>query len=270
MIKKQTLLGVCGINRIRVISRDEIKQADLEKNYQGQIELQCFLGDVRNSERMEFAIQGADYVIHCAALKQIERFELDIMEGYLTNIHGTENVAKAALLHKLKSAVLVSTDKMYNPINAYGVSKLAATHLWNWFNTFQKKTKFGVCAYGNVFGSRGSVVQLWHKLAKEGKPLPVTDSKMTRFFITPADAAEFVLTSLFENQCKVMIPRMKSTEMYKLALLFNEHYKSKAGINIIGLRDHREKLHEDLGDMNSHDCERFSEDELRRMIELCP
>lgn len=265
--RQQDLLREYGIKRIRVISRDEQKQSILEKGYSGKIELQCFLGDIRSQERMEFALKDSDYLVHMAALKMIERFELDVDEGIQTNIIGTRHVAKAALLHKLKSSIFVSTDKAFQPINAYGVSKLCASHLWRWFNTFQKKSKFGVCAYGNVWASRGSVIELWHRLAKEGKPLPITDSKMTRFFITKKDAARFVLHSLFNNNLTTMIPAMKSAEMYRVALLFNQHYKSSGGIEIIGLRDKREKLHEDLGDSNSFECERFNEKELMEMIE---
>ena len=267
ILQHQTLLGIFGIDRIRVISRDEVKQDQLEKNYQGFIELQCFLGDVRNRERMEFALNGADYVIHMAALKFIERFELDVDEGMTTNVFGTRNVMKACLLHKPKSAIFVSTDKSFQPINAYGVSKLAAQHLWQWANTFQKKTKFGTCCYGNVFGSRGSVIEKWHKLAAEGKPLPLTHAEMTRFFITKKDAARFVIDSLFNNKINPMIPLMKSTDMYRMARLFNEAYQSKGGVEIIGLRDKREKLHEDLGEINSFECDRFTDDELRKMIE---
>ncbi len=269
VLNQQELLKASGITKIRVISRDEIKQAELEKNYKGKIPLQCFLGDVRNAERMEFALEKADYVIHTAALKMIERFEKDIPEGYLTNITGTQNVARAAVKNKLKSAIFVSTDKAFNPINAYGVSKLAAMHLWRWFNTFQMQTTFGVCAYGNVWRSRGSVIDLWHKLAFEKKPLPVTDPEMTRFFITKENAAKFVLECLFDNNgalTKVMIPQMKSTSMYRLAELFNQYYESDAGVKIVGLRDLGEKLHEDLGETNSFSAPRFTDEELLELI----
>lgn len=269
--KQQDLLKEHHIDRIRIISRDEIKQDSLEKSYKGDIELQCFLGDVRNAERMEMALLNSDYVIHMAALKMIERFEIDVDEGYQTNIGGTRNVMKASLLHKVKSAVLVSTDKASQPINAYGVSKLAASHLWLWANTFQKRTKFGVCAYGNVWASRGSVIEKWHKLAELGKDLPITDSQMTRFFITKRNAARFVLHSLFNNNNSINTPTMKSAEMSRVANLFNEHYQSKGGTEIIGLRDKREKLHEDLFDgegnlQNSFKAERFSDGEIREMI----
>jgi len=267
VLNHQKILKENGITRIRVISRCEIKQADLEREYSGEIELQCFLGDIRNKERMEFALTHSKYVIHMAALKQIERFELDVEEGYETNIFGTKNVAKAALKNNLQSSIFVSTDKSFQPINSYGVSKLAASHLWLWFNSFQKNTLFGVCAYGNVWGSRGSVIERWRELAKEKKPLPITDSRMTRFFITKSDAAEFVLKSLFNNTSGTMIPNMKSIEMVKVADLINRKYDSPAGIKIVGLRDPREKLHEDLGQMNSDTAQRFCDDEIKWMID---
>lgn len=266
--KQQDLLLEHGISRLRIISRDEIKQHHLEQNYTGKIELQCFLGDVRNEERMRFALKDSDYVIHMAALKMIERFELDVDEGYETNIIGTRHVARAAIANGLHSAIFVSTDKSFFPINAYGVSKLAAGHLWQWHNSFQKKTKFGICAYGNVWGSRGSVIELWQRLAQEGKPLPLTNLLMTRFFITKKNAARFVLTSLFNNNLPMMVPKMKSAEMSRVADLMNEHYESTGSIEVIGLRDPREKLHEDLGDLNSFTSERFTNDEIRKM--LCP
>lgn len=264
--KQQDYLKAHGIKRIRVISRDEQKQAILEKEYKGEIELQCFLGDVRNAERMEFALKNAEYAIHMAALKMIERFEIDVQEGFLTNITGTQNVAKAVLKNKLKSAVLVSTDKAFNPINAYGVSKLAATHLWLWYNTFQRKTKFGVCAYGNIWGSRGSIIEKWHQLAKLEKPLPITHLGMTRFFMTKKEAAQFVLDSLFNNECNLKTRQMKSAEMFNVANLFNRFYKSKAGIETIGLRDPKEKIHEELGDTDSLRAPRLTDDEIMEMI----
>jgi len=267
VLSHQKILKENGITRIRVISRCEIKQADLEQNYSGEIELQCFLGDIRNKERMEFALNNSQYVIHMAALKQIERFELDVEEGYETNIFGTKNVAKAALKNNLQSSIFVSTDKAFQPINSYGVSKLAASHLWLWFNSFQKKVKFGVCSYGNVWGSRGSVIERWREMAEEERPLPITDERMTRFFITKSDAAEFVLKSLFNNTSSMMIPNMKSIEMVKVAELINKKYGSTAGIKIIGLRDPREKIHEDLGSMNSNTAPRFTEEELNWMID---
>lgn len=266
ILEEQELLHQNNISKIRVISRDEIKQDSLEKNYRGQISLQCFLGDVRDLKRMEFALKGADYVIHTAALKMIERFERDIPEGFETNISGSLNVATAAIKNHLKSAILVSTDKAFKPTTAYGVSKLAAQHLWLWHNTFQKISKFGVSAYGNVAGSRGSVLELWHYLAKTFQPLPVTDPEMTRFFILKQEAAKFVLTSLFQNDSQIMIPKMKSTNMLALAHKFNEFYHSPAGVKYIGRRDPREKMHEDLGELNSYTCERYTDKELEDLV----
>jgi len=266
ILKHQELLKEKGVSRLRIISRDEQKQEHLERHYQGEIELQCFLGDVRNEERMHFALEKADYVIHMAALKMIDRFELDIEEGYETNINGTRNVMRAALEAKtLKSAIFVSTDKACKPINAYGISKLAAERIWLWANSFQKQTKFGVCLYGNVYGSRGSVVELWNKQKNQGElSVPLTDERMTRFFILKRDASRFVLDSLFNNQSKVMIPEMKATKMTEL-------------LKAMDLKWHKipirpgEKLHEDIKtkeiEINSESAPHYTLEELREMNE---
>lgn len=261
ILKQQDLLKENKISRIRILSRDEQKQALTEKEYKGDIELQCFLGDIRNLDRMEFGLKDAHYVIHAAALKMVERFELDVDEGYETNINGTRNVLKAFLKSKnAESGILVSTDKACNPINAYGVSKLAAQHVWLWGNTFQHDTELGVCLYGNVYGSRGSVIELWEKLRHQKMPLPITHAEMTRFFISKTDAARFVLKSLFNNKKKIMAPDMKSAEMTRIAELL-----TTMGLMEVGLR-RGEKLHEEIVSsdfsIDSKTAPRFTDSEL--------
>lgn len=267
ILRHQEILKNHGINRIRIVSRDEQKQEALEKNYKGSIPIRCYLGDCRSLHRMELAIKNADYVIHMAALKMIDRFEKDVPEGYQTNIFGSENVMRACLKENVKSTILVSTDKAINPINSYGVSKLAASYLWLWANQFQSKTKFGICLYGNVFGSRGSVIETWTKLAKEKQILPITDEKMTRFFISQNDAAQFVLQSLFHNEKKVMFPDMKATSMVRLAQVIAQSYENNEFIyKVVGLRA-GEKLHEDLPHMNSLTAPQFKTEELEQMYQ---
>lgn len=272
ILKQQELLKANGIKRIRVLSRDEIKQDRLEKEYRGEIQLQCFLADVRSEDRIRFGIRGADYVIHAAALKMIDRFERDIPEGYQTNILGTMNVQKAILATpKIKKALLVSTDKAADPLNAYGVSKLAAEKVWLWANTFQKEQRFQVARYGNVFGSRGSVIEHWEKCIQESVDLTITDSEMTRFFILLSDASHFVLNSLFNGLASICIPKMKAIRMLELAIFWNRiHGRSIERIQEIGIRE-GEKIHEALvsihsgNPLTSDQADEFTFEEVKAM-----
>ena len=272
ILAKQDLLKSHGISRVRIISRDEQKQVSIVRSYvKDYIPLDCFLGDVSDLQRMEFAIKDAHFVIHAAAQKHIDKFELDIPQGYKTNIFGTQNVAGAFLRSpRAVSGIFVSTDKSALPITTYGISKLAAQHLWLWHNTFQKEVKYGVSLYGNIFGSRGSVIEYWTDLARQGAALPITDAECTRFFMMIEDAAEFVLKCLFRNESKVHIPKMKSSEMIKLAQVIWEHHnKSKFKYTITGMRS-IEKLHEVLEPYGktSFDCERFDKAELKEMYTM--
>lgn len=251
ILKHQKLLKASGVKRIRVLSRDEQKQELLERSYKGDIPLTCFLGDVRDEERMIFGLKGAEYVIHAAALKMIDRFERDVPEGYKTNILGTMSVQQAVLKTEgLKKAMLVSTDKAADPLNAYGVSKLAAEKVWLWGNSFQKQKLFKVARYGNVFGSRGSVIEFWEKLARGGKSLPLTHKNMTRFFISLEKAAEFILKNLFTHKVGTFIPEMKAISMSQLAEFWNEiHDQNILHYHNVGIRT-GEKMHECLTSVN--------------------
>lgn len=266
ILKHQDVLQSHGISKIRVISRDEQKQVSLQRDYEGAIPLDCYLGDVTDAHRMQFALRDADYVVHAAAQKHIDKFELDVPMGYKTNIRGAESVADGFLNSKnAKKAVFVSTDKAALPITSYGISKLAAEHVWLWNNTYQKQILFKVARFGNVFGSRGSVIELWTKLAKEGKSLPITHQDCTRFFTPIEGAAEFVLHTLFGEKSGLHIPKMKSIEMVKVAdMIWREYQSSPLEHHEIGMRS-IEKVHEILegGGLSSNEAERLSEEELK-------
>lgn len=251
ILKHQTLLKENGIERIRIISRDEIKQDDLEKSYIGDIELQCILGDVRSRERMEMALSGCQYVIHAAALKIAPKVEYDVAEAVRTNVSGTENVLKSFLQNKdATSGIFVSTDKAVDPVNAYGFSKATAERIWLWGMMFQNQTKLSVCRYGNVFGSRGSIVFHWARAIERDEPMKITDPRMTRFFIRLNDAAEFVLRRLFQNQGgEIYVPKMSSALMMDVGeALCAVEGKTPDWVKI-GLRE-GEKIHEVLTSVN--------------------
>lgn len=272
VLSQQSILSAYGISKIRVISRDEQKQVSITRSYTGKIPLDCYLGDVSDKERMMFALKDADYVIHAAAQKHIDKFELDIKTGYKTNIMGTQNVADGFLQSKnAKHAIFVSTDKAALPITSYGVSKLAAEHIWLWNNTYQKEIGFGVARYGNCWGSRGSVLELWTRQAIDKKPLTITDPNCTRFFMTLDRAAIFILHNLFEKNVGTLIPKMKSTEMVILAETIWEHFNAgeKFSSEIVGIRG-IEKIHEILGEGHdsSETAPRFTKSELKEMYKV--
>lgn len=262
----QEFLKSHGITRIRVLSRDEQKQVFLQRSYTGEIPLDCYLGDVSDRERMLFGLKDAHYLVHAAAQKHIDKFELDVKTGYKNNILGTQNVAEAFLNSKhAESAVFVSTDKAALPITSYGISKLASEHLWLWHNTFQKEIAFGVARYGNIFGSRGSVIETWKKLAEEKKEIQITDETCTRFFMPIHEAAKFVLETLFSQQNSVKIPKMKAAKMIDVARMIWEHHNPGEDLlwRETGMRG-IEKVHEILegGGLSSDEVEKFNEVEL--------
>ena len=186
--------------KIIIFSRDELKQFEMQNKFNNKT-FRFFLGDVRDLDRLETAMRDVDYVIHAAALKQVPAAEYNPMECIKTNINGAENVIKAALKNKIKKVIALSTDKAANPINLYGATKLCSDKLFVNANLFtgQIETSFSVVRYGNVVGSRGSVLPYFKKLIEKGeKSLPVTDEKMTRFWITLETGVKFVLQSFDE------------------------------------------------------------------------
>ena len=191
----KTLLDQYSPKKIIIFSRDELKQFEMMQTYNDDC-MRYFIGDVRDAERIDQAMKGVDYVIHAAALKQVPAAEYNPMECIKTNIHGAENVIKAAINNDVKKVIALSTDKAANPINLYGATKLASDKLFVAANNMAggHPTCFAVVRYGNVVGSRGSVVPFFKKLIAEGATsLPITHTEMTRFWITLSEGVEFVV-----------------------------------------------------------------------------
>lgn len=232
--------------KVIIYSRDEFKQSVMKTEYQDRVDLsrvRFFIGDVRDRERLYRAFQGVDYVIHAAAMKQVPTCEYNPFEAIKTNIHGAQNVIDAALDCGVKKVVALSTDKAVNPINLYGGTKLVSDKLFIAANAYkgEKGTTFSVVRYGNVAGSRGSVIPIFKALIDRGETeLPITDSRMTRFWITLEQGVELVFKALAESKGgETYISKIPSFHINDLAgaMLPN------AVIREIGIRE-GEKLHE--------------------------
>lgn len=242
--KKYTeiLLSEYNPKKIIIYSRDELKQFEMSQVYDAPC-MRYFIGDVRDPERLKEAMQSVDYVIHAAAQKQVPAAEYNPMECIKTNIYGAENVIKAALLNNVKKVIALSTDKAANPINLYGATKLASDKLFVAANNMvgARKTRFSVVRYGNVLGSRGSVIPYFQKLISEGtKELPITHEKMTRFLITLEEGVRFVLKNFERMQGgEIFVPKIPSIYMTELA----KAMAPDLSLKIIGIRP-GEKLHE--------------------------
>jgi UDP-N-acetylglucosamine 4,6-dehydratase len=231
-------------NRIVVFSRDELKQHSMRIEFGDNPRLRWFLGDVRDLERLKRAFHGVDYVIHAAALKQVDTGEYNPMEFIKTNVLGSQNVIDAAIDSGVKRVVALSTDKASSPINLYGATKLTADKLFVAANnySFSYGTTFSVVRYGNVMGSRGSVIPFFKSLADQGKPLPITDLRMTRFWISIEQAVKFVVDSLeMMTGGELFVPRIPSMKITDLALAVAPN----ADLHEIGMRP-GEKLHEEM------------------------
>ena len=229
-------------NKIIIFSRDELKQYEMAQTLNDPC-MRYFIGDVRDGKRLEEAMQDVDFVIHAAALKHVPVAEYNPMECIKTNIDGAQNVINAAIKNEVEKVIVLSTDKASGPINLYGATKLASDKLFVAANNIvgKKKTRFAVVRYGNVVGSRGSVVPFFKKLINEGaKELPITDEDMTRFLITLEDGVNFVLNN-FERMHggEIFIPKIPSMKMTELAKALAPNLPHK----IIGIRP-GEKMHE--------------------------
>ena len=232
--------------KLIIYSRDELKQSELIHEYKNKYKsLRFFIGDVRDRERLTFALREIDIVVHAAALKQVETAEYNPMECLKTNVYGAENIISACLSNRVKKVIALSTDKAVNPINLYGVSKLASDKLFVSANLLSGNigTKFSVVRYGNVVGSRGSVVPLFDQYIKnKSKFLPITDANMTRFWITIEDGVKFVIKSFQRmNGGEIFIPIIPTVRIVDLAKAMAPNLKQK----IIGIRP-GEKIHESL------------------------
>lgn len=230
--------------KIIIYSRDEYKQFLVKQQFkQHDSRIRYFVGDVRDKERLYRAFDGVDYVIHAAALKQVPVCEYNPFEAVKTNIHGAQNVIDAALDRGIKRIVALSTDKAVNPINLYGATKLASDKLFLAANAYAggRDTVFSVVRYGNVSGSRGSVIPYFKMLIESGqKTLPITDERMTRFWITLDEAVELVFKALKESQKgETYISKIPSYKITDLAKAMCPDVK----FNHVGMRE-GEKLHE--------------------------
>jgi UDP-N-acetylglucosamine 4,6-dehydratase len=238
----KTILSRYNPNKIIIYSRDELKQYEMAQEYNSSA-MRYFIGDVRDGARLEMAMQGVDFVIHAAALKHVPIAEYNPMECIKTNITGAQNVIDASIKAGVSKVIALSTDKAANPINLYGATKLASDKLFVAANniTGGRGPIFSVVRYGNVVGSRGSVVPLFKRLVAEGKtPLPVTHKDMTRFWITLQDGVDFVLTNFARmHGGEIFVPKIPSVRILDLV----EAYSGSREAKTIGIRP-GEKLHE--------------------------
>jgi UDP-N-acetylglucosamine 4,6-dehydratase/5-epimerase len=229
-------------NKIIIYSRDELKQYEMSQEYNDKC-MRYFIGDVRDADRLKKATRDVDFIIHAAALKHVPIAEYNPMECIKTNIYGAQNVIDAALDNGVSKIIALSTDKAANPVNLYGATKLASDKLFVAANNLvgTQDTQFSVVRYGNVIGSRGSVVPYFQKLLKDGTTfLPITDDKMTRFMITLDNGVNFVLKNFERMQGgEIFVPKIPSMKIVDLANAIAPMLDRK----IIGIRP-GEKLHE--------------------------
>ena len=245
--------------RLIVFSRDEMKQYEMAQEFPTDRYpfMRYFIGDVRNAERLEMAMRGVDYVIHAAAMKHVSIAEYNPFECIHTNVMGAENVVRAAIGAGVKRVIALSTDKAANPINLYGASKLASDKIFIAANNLAggNGCRFSVVRYGNVVGSRGSVVTFFQKLIEEGaEDLPITDLRMTRFWITLTQGVNFVLSCLpLMRGGEIFVPKIPSMLMTEFAIALAPNLKHR----VVGIRP-GEKIHEVM----------ISSDDSRTTVEL--
>lgn len=236
------LLRTHNPRRLVIFSRDELKQSEMQSELTDK-RLRFFIGDVRDLSRLKAAMKGVDFVIHAAALKQVPAAEYNPMECIKTNVNGAENVIQAALENEVEKVVALSTDKAANPINLYGATKLCSDKLFVAANNIASghKTRFSVVRYGNVIGSRGSVVPVFKKMIENGvTELPITHPDMTRFWITLQQGVQFVLNSFLRMQGgEIFVPKIPSMRIVEMAKALAPNLPMK----FVGIRP-GEKLHE--------------------------
>lgn len=241
------------VKKVIIFSRDELKQYEMKQEFTDK-RLRFFIGDVRDKERLYRAFDSVDYVIHAAAMKHVDACEYNPFEAVKTNIHGAQNIIEAAIDKGIERVIALSTDKAAAPINLYGATKLASDKLFVAGNSYagDKKTCFAVVRYGNVVGSRGSVVPFFKKMKDSGR-IPITDERMTRFWITLNQGVDFVISSLDRMRGgEIFVPKIPSMKVTDLA----KAIAPECEIEIIGIRP-GEKLHEVM----------ITEDDARRTLE---
>jgi UDP-N-acetylglucosamine 4,6-dehydratase len=229
--------------KVVVFSRDELKQHELKLKLGINPKMRYFIGDIRDKDRLSMAMHGIDYVVHAAALKQVDTAEFNPMEFVKTNVIGSQNVIEAAIQNNVKKVIALSTDKASSPINLYGATKLTADKLFISANHYVGKgdTKFSVVRYGNVAGSRGSIIPLFLEMSKSNTVPTLTDKRMTRFWITLEDAINFVLTCIEEMRGgELYIPKIPSVKVSDIFTVFEISKPVETGIRP------GEKLHEEM------------------------
>ncbi|HEY9619559.1 MAG TPA: UDP-N-acetylglucosamine 4,6-dehydratase (inverting) [Crinalium sp.] len=238
----KTLLERFTPKKIIVYSRDELKQYEMAQEFNSPV-MRYFIGDVRDRDRLNLAMRDVDYVIHAAALKQVPTAEYNPMECIKTNINGASNIIDVAMANEVRKVIALSTDKAASPINLYGATKLVSDKLFVAANNIagSLRTRFSVVRYGNVVGSRGSVVPFFEKLVKDGaSEIPITDPRMTRFWITLQQGIDFVLKSFERMQGgEIFVPKIPSMHIIDLA----KALAPDVPIKVVGIRP-GEKLHE--------------------------
>lgn len=243
-----------GVKKIIVFSRDELKQYEMKQEFHDE-RIRFFIGDVRDKDRLYRAFDGVDIVIHAAAMKHVDACEYNPFEAVKTNIHGAQNIIEAAIDRGVEKVIALSTDKACSPVNLYGATKLASDKLFVAANAYvgEKKTQFAVVRYGNVVGSRGSVVPFFKKIRETGV-VPITDERMTRFWITLEQGVQFVLDNLERMQGgEIFVPKIPSMNIMDLAKAIAPECETK----IVGIRP-GEKLHEAM----------IMEDDARHTLEF--
>jgi UDP-N-acetylglucosamine 4,6-dehydratase/5-epimerase len=252
----QTVLERCSPRRLIVYSRDELKQFEMQQRFPAT-EMRFFIGDVRDGARLRQAMRGVDVVIHAAALKQVPAAEYNPTECIRTNVYGAENVISAAIETGVERVIALSTDKAVSPVNLYGATKLCSDKLFVAANNIAGGTgsRFSIVRYGNVVGSRGSVLPVFRKMLADGaKELPITDRRMTRFWITLQQGVDFVLQSLTQMRGgEIFVPKIPSVRIIDLA----ESLAPGLKLHEIGIRP-AEKLHEAMcARDDAHNCLEF-------------
>ncbi len=249
-------------DRVAVLSRDELKQFEMKADFDGDRRLRWFIGDIRDRERLHRALVGVDYVVHAAALKQVDTAEYNPFEFVKTNVLGSQNVIDACIDAGVKKVVALSTDKASSPINLYGATKLTADKLFVSANNYAQvgSTAMAVVRYGNVMGSRGSVIPFFRRLAERGEALPITDVRMTRFWISLKQAVQFVINSFHAmDGGELYVPRIPSMRVVDLA----HAIAPDAPLLDVGIRP-GEKLHEEM--ISSEDARRTIRQEDRYVV----
>jgi UDP-N-acetylglucosamine 4,6-dehydratase/5-epimerase len=241
--------------KLIIFSRDELKQHEMRTGGFDHPSLRYFIGDVRDVDRLRRAFHGVDFVVHAAALKQVPACEYNPFEAIMTNVNGAKNVIDAAIDANVKKVLALSTDKAVNPVNLYGATKLCAEKLFVQGNAYSGETgpKFACARYGNVVGSRGSVVPIFRKQGATGGRISITDERMTRFWITLEQGVKFVINAIDKmHGGEIFVPKIPSMTLKELARTL----APSSPVDVVGIRP-GEKLHECL----------ISEDESRHSVE---